>query len=601
LAALFCSLSTLAYASEEPILDEIVVTATRIEQPLKQTLSSTSIITRKEIQDSQAVDLPSILKSLAGVEFYQSGGIGKQSSIFMRGTNSNQVLVLLDGVRINSATSGSTAIDQIMLDHVERIEVVRGNVSSLYGSDAIGGVIQIFTRKNLNEITFNGSAGVGSNNSHRASAGFGGQSGDNNYNIQVSRYRTDGISAINTAVVNNANPDNDGYDNTSFSANVRHAFTIDHNLSIDAFNSEGLNQYDNSYVPTPDTNINENKSLINKLSLTSSNRFIDNWVSKLQISQASDEYKGYSNSNLTSGIKTTNNQSTWQNTIQFSEYGKLLLGVENLNQKINSTTAYIKTERIVNSGLVGFSGNYVNHQLQMNARQDRYSDFGDTNTGLLGYGYIINENLRVTASTSNAFRAPTFNDLFYPGTSGNPNLIPERSVNNEAGLHYTDTDRNLDLVYFDNQIRSLIIYSGGTTRNLNLARISGTELNYSEQFDNTHLTLSLTRQNPRDSDTDQLLLRRAQLYSNISLAQQFNAFRIAAEWQYSGEREDTDISTYQRVVIPSYNLINMTTQYKMDKHFDISLRADNILNQNYVLAHGYNTLGRILFINMSYQ
>ncbi|MFA6903405.1 MAG: TonB-dependent receptor [Gallionellaceae bacterium] len=599
LAAIFCCLTTFAHAIDDLSLDEVVVTATRVQQPLDQTLSSTSVITRQDIQESQVADLPSVLKNLAGVEFYQSGGIGKQSSLFMRGTSANQVLILIDGVRINSATTGSTAIDQIMLDQVDRIEVVRGNVSSLYGSDAIGGVIQIFTRRNAGEMAFNGSAGVGSNNSHRAAAGLGGKIHDTDFGLNISRFKTDGISAINPAIASNANPDNDGYDNTSLTANLRHAFNTEHSLSATVFNSVGRNQYDVSGVAT---DIHENASVLNKLSLSSDNRLTESWQSKLQLAQGSDEYKGYKNDVLiaSSSIKTVNDQAFWQNTLALSTWGKLILGAENLNQKVVSSTAYTKTQRQVNSVLAGFTGNYGSHQLQLNTRRDNYSDFGEANTGLLGYGYAVSAALRLTASVSSAFKAPTFNDLFYPGFS-NPNLNPERSTNTEAGVHYARDKRSLDLVYFDNQINNLIVFSGGTPKNLSLARINGVELNYVEQFDNTKVNFTLTRQNPRDTETGLLLLRRAQSFANLALAQQLGSWRIGGELQYSGEREDTDINTFNRTTLGSYSLVNITSRYQWDKHIDISLRADNLLNREYMLAHGYNTLGRTFFISLNYQ
>jgi vitamin B12 transporter len=603
LAAMFCALSPLAYAAADANLDEIVVTATRIEQPLRQSLSSTSIISRQEIEESQAVDVPSVLKNLAGVEFYQSGGTGKQSSIFMRGTNSNQVLVLLDGIRISSATSGASAIDQIMLDQVERIEVVRGNVSSLYGSDAIGGVIQIFTRRGKGEMAFNASAGIGSHNTQRASAGIGGQSGSTNFNMQASRFRTDGISAINPAIVSNANPDNDGYDNTSLSVNVRHAFSADHKLSADVFNSEGHNHYDNAFGLPVD--INENTAQLNKFSLTSDNRLNEIWQSKLQLAQGVDDYKGYANGVQSSAIKTGNVQALWQNTLALSSRGKLLLGLESLNQKVTSQTAYTNTERKVSSVLAGYTGNYGSHQVQMNARQDSYSDFGATNTGLLAYGYAVDDALRLTASVSSAFKAPTFNDLYGPaGWGSNPNLRPERSNNNEIGLNYAVANRSVDLIYFDNRTYDLIVAdSAWTMQNINQARINGVELSYAEQFNDTNVKASLTRQNPRDDETDQLLLRRAKLYASLSVSRQLGAWRVGGEWQYSDVREDNHITAWpgQRVVLPAYNLVNAIASYAFDKRLNLSLRADNLFNQDYVLAHGYNTLGRNLFVSMNYQ
>jgi len=610
IAAFFCALSPLAQAATDTTLDEIVVTATRIEQPLDHSLSSTSLITRKDIEESQAVDVPSLLKNLAGVEFYQSGGIGKQGSLFMRGTNSSHVLVLLDGVRISSATSGATAIDQIMLDQVERIEVVRGNDSSLYGSDAIGGVIQIFTRRGKGEMAFNGSAGVGSNNTQRASAGFGGQTGSTDFNLQLSRFRTDGISAINPAIVSNVNPDNDGYDNTSLSFNVHHELSVDHSLSASAFNSEGHNQYDNAFGLA--TDINESKAQISKFSLTSDNRLNEIWQSKLQGAQGVDEYKGYTNGVQSFTYKTTNEQVSWLNTLALSNWGKMLLGVEGLDQKITSQTAYTTTERKVSSAMAGYTGDHGNHQVQMNVRQDHYSDFGVADTGLFGYGYRFSDAWRVAASTSTAFKAPTMNDLFYPiedygfgySYQGNPNLQPERSRNNELGMHYANDRQRFDLVYFDNHIRDLIVSNNlpaGTMVNLDEARIDGVEASYNGQFGNTDVKLAVTQQNPRDANTGQVLLRRAKFFSNTAITQQIGAWRVGAEWQYSGEREDIDINTFTRTTLGSYSLVNLTAHYKLDKHLGMSLRADNLFNQDYMLAHGYNTLGRTFFISMNYK
>src|SRR5512135_2211898 len=199
LAAILCAATPIVHAATDDSLDEIVVTATRLAQPLSQSLSSTTVITEQDIRTSQAPDVPTILRNVAGVEIDQGGGTGKTSGVFLRGTDSTHVLVLIDGVRVNSATTGTTAVDQVMLDQVERIEVVRGNVSSLYGSEAIGGVIQIFTRRGKGSPSFNGNIGAGSKNTQRASAGFGGEAASTTFNVQVSKYRTDGVSALNPA------------------------------------------------------------------------------------------------------------------------------------------------------------------------------------------------------------------------------------------------------------------------------------------------------------------------------------------------------------------------------------------------------------------
>ncbi len=614
LAAILCAAASLAGATEENTpLELLIVTGTRIEQPLKQALSHSTVITQKDIQDSQAVDVPSLLKTLAGVEFYQSGGIGKLGGLSMRGTNSSHVLVLLDGVRINSATTGTTAIDQLMLDQVERIEVVRGNVSSLYGSEAIGGVIQIFTKRGKGEPAFNVSGGVGSHNTQRLAAGFGGEVGSTAFNAQVSKFKTDGVSAIRSDIVSAVNPDKDGYDNTSLSGNVRHAFNPDNSLSASVFQSRGNMQYDNAFAfPSPQTTFNTGTSTLSKFAVVSDNRFSDSWQSKLQLAQGSDDGKDYVNGTQSSAIKTTNRQIGWQNTLAVSSFGSVLLGMENLNQQVTGNTAYTKTERKVNSLFGGYTGNYSAHQVQANIRQDRYSDFGIANTGLLGYGYAINDAWRATASTSTAFKAPTLNDLFFPFTDfgfgfsfqGNPNLKPERSRNNELGLHYVADEQRVGVTYFDNRIRDLITGNGlaaSTVINLDEARSDGLELSYAGQFGDTGVKAALTSQNPRDTQTGLALLRRAKSFFNLGVTQQLGTWKVGGEWQYSGSREDNHITAGQRVTLASYNLLNLTANYDINKQLKLSLRADNLFNQDYMLAHGYNTLGRSLFIGVNYR
>jgi vitamin B12 transporter len=600
--ALFGAIALPFASYAETPMELVIMTPTRMPQSLDKTLADTAVLDEQDIRNSGAVDVPSLLKNLAGVEFYQTGGTGKQSSLFLRGTNSSHALVLLDGVRINSATTGATAIDQLMLDQVERIEVVRGNVSSLYGSEAIGGVVQIFTKRGKGEPAFNVSGGVESHNTQRLSAGFGGETGGTAFNVQVSGYKTDGVSAIKPGIVPTVNPDNDGYDNSSLSGNARHAFDPDNSLSASAFQSRGDVQYDDAFALAA-TDLNTSKSTLSKFSVISDNRFSDSWQSKLQLAEGMDDSKTYLNGMQSSAIKTSNRQIDWQNTLEVSTSGSVLLGLENLNQQVMSDTVYTQTARKVNSLFAGYTGNRNAHQVQANLRQDRYSDFGVANTGLLGYGYAMTDAWRVTASISTAFKAPTFNDLYGPaGWGSNPNLRPERSRNYEIGLHYGADEQRVDVVYFDNRILDLIAAdTTWTLQNLSAARSNGIELSYTGRFGNTGVNAALTAQNPRDANTGQALLRRAKLYSSLGVLHQFGAWKAGGEWRYSDTREDYDISTFARTTLPSYNVVNLSASYALNKRLNLSLRADNVFNKDYMLAHGYNTLGRTLFVGLSYQ
>jgi vitamin B12 transporter len=245
--------------------------------------------------------------------------------------------------------------------------------------------------------------------------------------------------------------------------------------------------------------------------------------------------------------------------------------------------------------------------VQFNLRQDRYSDFGTANTGLLGYGLSFADNWRATASISNAFKAPTFNDLYYPlsfGYQGNPNLKPERSQNKEVGLLYAANGQRVDMVYFNNHISDLIACNAACTTvvNINQAQINGQELSYAGEFGDTSLKANATWQNPRDTATGQLLLRRAKQYGNIALSQRVGAWEAGGEWQYSGTRQDIDInSPYGPVTLSSYQVLNLNARYQMDKNISMSARIDNLFNRDYMLVHGYNTLGRTLFVGLNYQ
>lgn len=598
-----------------PTLDEVVVTATRIEQPLKQTLSSTTVITQEDIKNSQAADVPTILRSVAGVEISQTGGYGKSSSLFLRGSNSAQALVLLDGVRINTATGGTTSIEHLMLDQVERIEVVRGNVSSLYGSEAIGGVVQIFTKRGRGEPAFNVSAGAGNHGTQRAAAGLGGKVNSTDFSLQVSRFRTDGVSAINPGTLpastySNVNPENDGYENTSISANTRHAFNNDHSLTASAFNGIGRNQYDSTVGVA--TDINTSDSQIKKYSLTSDNRLSDFWLSKLQLAQSADIYQDFRNgipavdsgTGLPSSkFQTDNNQSSWLNMIRIDTGKQLLLGAEHLFQKVSTDRqpAYTQNERRVNSLFAGYSGKYGEHQLQTNIRQDNNSQYGIANTGLLGYGYEISADWRATASYSTAFRAPTFNELYYVSSfyNGNASLRPEQSRNKEAGLHYSTEKHNVDLVYFDNFSNDLIIYVASTLgpQNVNEARVDGWELSYSGQFGDTGIKSAVTIQNPRNITNNRALDRRSVTHSNVAVTHKLGALQIGGEWLYSDTRPDSSGTR----TLAAYHVFNLTAAYSLSKQMKLSMRADNITDQNDSNAYGYNPLGRTFFANLSYQ
>jgi vitamin B12 transporter len=306
----------------------------------------------------------------------------------------------------------------------------------------------------------------------------------------------------------------------------------------------------------------------------------------------SHDFKNYQ-ATSTSLFKTSNQQLNWQNNLQLSATGKLLLGAENLVQDVDSQVKYPITQRVINSLYVGYTGNYDAHLVQTNLRSDNNSQYGMENTGLLGYGYALNESWRISTSYSTAFRAPTFNELYYPGF-GNILIKPEHSNNSEAGLHYTNTGRQIDAVYFNNLTQDLIVYSPSPV-NINQARVDGVEISYTEQFDDSTLKASVTSQNPRDENTGTPLVRRAKLHGSVAWSQKIGAMRWGAEWINSGERIDSGKT------LPVYDVFNLTASWTLNKETKLAFRADNLTDQNDATIYGYNPLGRTFFASLSYQ
>lgn len=594
-AALLVAATPLAQADNET-LGEVVVTASRMEQPLQQVLAHTTVINQKDIHDSQATDVPTLLRQLAGVEIYQAGGIGKQSSVFMRGTNSGHVLVLLDGVRIGSATTGATAIDQLMLDQVERIEVVRGNVSSLYGSDAIGGVIQIFTKRGRGEPRFTALAGVGGERSRKYGLGYGGKTEQASFNLQASRYTTSGHSSLDPQVTAGANPDKDGYTNTSWSGNWRQSIGADHAFIVSGFDSRGEVQFDNAWGTA--TEVNTSKTHLAKTTLALEDRFTSNWLSQLSRNRGKDELDVLTDGASISRIKTSSEQWAWQNTVLLDEINTLLLVSESVKQRVESDTAYTQTGRTIDSYLLSYTSRTATQQLQINKRQDRYSDFGQADTWLLAYGMQLDPQWRLTYSTGTAFKAPTFNDMHAPVLwGGNPNLLPERARNREWGLHFKSEKTQLDLAYFNNQIHDLIAAdSFWVMQNIAQARIRGTELSIQTLEGVTHWHLNYTVQNPRNELTGTVLPKRARKFGNFGFMRQQGEWNWGMDWQYSGIREENNGTP-----LPSYTFVNLVTRYTMGQHADLSLRVENLLNKKRVQAYGYTPAGRSIFVTFNYH
>ena len=425
-------------------LPQVIVTATRLEQAVTETLASATVLTREDIRDTQAPDLPSLLRSAAGIEITQNGGIGSNGSIFMRGGNSNHTLILLDGMRINSSTTGTTALERLTLDQIERVEIVRGNVSALYGSEAIGGVIQLFTRQGSGAPALGGSFTIGSRETMTGNLNFGGKVADTRFYLGVAGLHTSNFSAIdpNTNANTRAkvNPDNDEFRNTTVNGSVAHSFSSRHEIGLRFFDTRGLINFDSSSTGAANlkTNVDQTQNKTSSLGVYSKNRLFDNWRSTLTFSKSTDSSDQTLNFRWNGHIRTDQRQLTWLNEVTLAPTHKLLLTVESSNQRAESQSATSRfyPARQVTTWIAGYSGSVERAEFQLNLRGDHYSDFGRANTYFAAAGYNLTNEWKLLVQQSTAFNAPTFNQLYFPGF-GSPGLQPELASSRDFGAQWS--------------------------------------------------------------------------------------------------------------------------------------------------------------------
>jgi vitamin B12 transporter len=579
--------------------DDVVVTASRVAQSADELLADVTVINREEIERAGQSTLTELLQRQPGVEISSNGGAGKQSSVFLRGTNSDHVVVLVDGLRINSATLGTTSFEGIPLAQIERIEILRGPASSLYGADAIGGVIQIFTRRGHGAPTLNAFVGYGRYKTRRAEAGVSGSSDRTRYAINLSSLDSDGFSA--QKVDSGLDADSDPYRNLSVSASISHQLAEGHELEAQYFYSDGHNDYDCNNSTC------NNDQLLRSYGLTSRNRILSNWNSTLKIGVGVDD--SVDHSAFPGAFRTEQRQYSWQNDLTLPA-GILTLAYDRLEQEVSGTTDYDVTSRDNNGWLASYLVYVGPHSLQASLRRDGNSQFGNHTTRGLSYAYRFTPAWSASASYGTAFKAPTFNQLYFPGF-GNPDLVPETSRNREVSLRYQGEASRAGVTAFYNEVEDLIVFSGPPSGfnpiNVGEARLRGLTLDSGWQFTNHwHLGGNLTIQSPRSNDTGTLLPRRAQRHGTLNLDYRAERLQAGMELVASSERYNNLANTKR---MAGYALINLTASYALRPEWKIEARLNNLLGKDYILAHTGNGAtsapfempGTDLFIGLRWQ
>ena len=595
---MLASLAIPPLAFSQTMLPDTVITASRVLQRAQDALPDVTVITRADIERSQARDLPTLLQNLAGMEVTQSGGMGGVASLFMRGAESRHALVLVDGLPMNNLNFNLAAFEHLSLNGIERIEVVRGNVSSLYGSAALGGVIQIFTRQNSSKLGkgpwLETNAQLGSNQ-FRSGQVSAGQSWASGFGVNASseKIQTQGFNAINPLQRPNTNTDLDGYKRLSNAINFSQEFEAGR-IGLMLRETHADVQYDSQWGPA--NQADESKSVLRNALLNASYKASSQLQWHFSLGQQVDKLNAAVTAYpyfVNSQSKTSSVGAVWTLWPQHS----LTSGYENTRQKIASDTAYNPTERTLDSWRLGYQAQLKNQQWQLNVRRDQYSDFGEANTWYAGYGYFLTPALRVKASASTGFMAPTFNDLYYPW-GGNPLLKPEKARSNEVGLQYIQAKWNARLTAFENRYTNLIDNDQFWTRtNIAKAKNQGVEVALAGHWQMPgwgvqQWRLSMTSQDPQNEMTQQALARRAKTLAQAGLTQSWGYWDTGLQLRYSGARVD------DANILAAYTLIDLTATRALTPDLRLNLRLENATNQNYQSIYGYNMPKRGVFVGL---
>ncbi|QFY89005.1 TonB-dependent vitamin B12 receptor [Magnetovirga frankeli] len=598
-----CALPLLAVAET----DEVIITASRLAETADASLASVSVIDRTEIERRQAQSLPDLLAGLAGVGLANQGGRGKLSSLFVRGTESNHLLVLIDGVKVGSASSGTSAIELLPLAQIERIELVRGPRSGLYGSEAIGGVLQIFTRSGAAPSGPSLGLTLGSDNHRKADIQLAGGDQRAWYSLGLSGEASDGFNActgdpLSFAGCATLEPDDDGFDSLSGHLSGGWRLANGAELRLNWLRAEGESEFDGSYQNRSEY---RQEVLGGQLDLPLNGR----WRMEFRAGRSIDEGDFFKEQTPRGRFRTTRDSLSWLNHVQLNGQQQLSLGLDYQRDQLASDTAYSRNTRDNRGGFGQYLGQFGRHSLQLALRRDDNQQFGQQDSGSLAWGYDLTDGLRLTTAYGSAFVAPSFNDLYWPadpvwGGGGNPDLGPETARSLELGLSGELARGDWSINLYRTRIEDLIAYdfaSGGMV-NLSQARISGVELSLRQQLADWRLAGNLTLQDPEDRsggpNQGNQLNRRARQMLSVDLDRDLGRYSLGASLHAEGRRYD-DLANSRE--LDGYGRVDLRAGYRFSRRLRLQARLENLLDADYETASFYNQPGRSLLLSLSYR
>jgi len=592
-------------------INPMVITGSRLEQPLSNVLPSVTVISRDEIEKSQAPSLADLLQGEAGFEFARNGGPGSTTSFFLRGQESKSVLVLIDGVPAQRDGSGSLTLTDFPLSRVERVEVMRGNAGALYGESAIGGVISITTRKGEGPAAAYGSVSYGSRNTSSAQIGYTGAVDDTRFNLQAGTSRTAGFSAMNASQNAGVNPARDGHERQFIGIRVDRKMASDLLLGLRVSTQQSKTDYDSDWYG-PDAR-QQFKVANSTFGLNAKQVLSDAWTSNLDVAYSDYQYDDLLNGQLTTiyGSTTPNgvykgHQTAvrWQNQYAIQPHWMGVFGVDRVEEKYKQINAY-QSERNTTGVYLGLNGKMDRLDVQANLRNDTVSVSRDAiknityiTSGLVGAGYQLLPNWRLTSTLSTGFRAPTAYETFI-----NPALNAESHEAKEVGVAYSISNLTARMVYFRTSTHDAIISQGSSYRNVGRVENHGTEASIRMSWNGYLMKVTLVNQDPRNVSDGVALTRRARHYGSLDLSKNWGVYSAGVHLNASGARPDMDYAAwpYRPETLGGYALWTVHASRQLDDSWTARVRLENAFDKQYQLAYGYNTPGRGLYATLQYS
>ena len=588
--------------------DAVQVIGTRAPTALDRVVSDVVVIDRDRIRASSADSIEDLLRREGGMQMSRTGGPGQSAGIQIRGSSSSSTLVLIDGVRVGSATLGQTDLATISLAQVERIEIMRGPGSSLYGADAIGGVVNIVTRRGDGAAYVSGNLAGGNHRSGEASVAVSGSTEAFDYALSLSGETSDGVSAVLPGDLFGVyNPDDDGFSRYGLSLAGGYSWQKGQRIGLSYSASRLRSQFDSAEYPPPNFAPDASPDFRNRLTtqlttLQYQGTLSSEWTNLLRASYQTDQLQ--SGANVVSRYDTTRRQLTAQTTWTPSAQHQWVAAVDLLTESIHSSD-YQAPERDNTGLIVGYTGRFGAQKLQADLRWDHNSVYQNQTTGKLGWGMDLSESWSVRAVAGTAFRAPTFNDLYFPNF-GVATLQPERSRSVEAGLNYQAAQASISATAYYNKVSDLIGYQPdpnqcppglnfGCAANTSRALLQGLTLQGLQQWGQFQFTLALDWLNAKDTDTDQTLPRRAANQQTLAVDWNEGPWQLGATALRVSQRPDAG------VMLPAYALLNLNARWRFERFWQIEARLQNAFDKDYQPARDYQDVGRQFWLGLRYD